>query len=527
MAPTWRWALGGAAGAALALGVGEAMAALIDGGSPISAIGGLVIDLQPPGAKDFMVFLFGTNDKLALEVATAIGAVLVGALLGVLGRRSMLLPRAGVLAFGVLAVLAILRDPLFRNTGALVTVIPALLAGLWTLRLLLPPRGYPGRLTTPAAEPSSVAGEPTSAEAPAPVVGATIARRGFLVLSGVALAVGGLLTLVGRTITARVPAVTGTTEIPAPGQTVPPPPAGADFAIDGLAPIVVPNPDFYRIDTRLTVPRLDAATWSMRIHGLVEREVELTYAELLAMPLAEQYVTLACVSNEVGGYLVGNARWTGTPLVPLLQRAGVKPEATQLVGRSFDGWTAGFPTAHLTGAGANAMVAVAMNGEPLPPEHGFPARLIVPGLYGYVSATKWLTEIWLTRLEDFDAYWVPLGWAKQAPILTQSRIDVPRPGGSVAAGAVTVAGVAWAPTRGIAGVEVRLDGGSWQPAELSVPLTDTAWVQWRTTVEMAAGAHTLTVRATDGTGMTQEERRTPPAPDGARGYHEVRITARA
>jgi DMSO/TMAO reductase YedYZ molybdopterin-dependent catalytic subunit len=511
MAATWRWALGGAAAAALALGVGEIAAAVIGGGSPIAAVGTLVIDLQPPGAKDLMVALFGTNDKLALEVATGVGAVLVGALLGALGRRSMLLPMGGLLAFGVVAFLAILRDPLVGVTGAATIAMLAVIFGVIALRNLLPP-------PLPAADAAA-------AETAAPMVGVPLARRSFLLLTGSVLAVGGVMTVVGRSLTARVPVLTGTTQIPVPGTTAPPVPAGADFGIDGLAPIIVPNADFYRIDTRLTVPRLDSTTWSMKIRGLVEREVELTYAELLAMPLVEQYVTLACVSNEVGGNLVGNARWTGTPLLPLLERAGLMPAATQVVGRSFDGWTCGFPTEHLRGAGANAMVAVAMNGEPLPPEHGFPARLIVPGLYGYVSATKWLTEIELTTLEGFNAYWVPLGWAKQAPILTQSRIDVPRHGRSVAAGSVTVAGVAWAPTRGIADVEVRLDDGAWQPAELSVPLADTTWVQWRLAVEIAAGPHTLTVRATDGTGTPQEERRTPPAPDGARGYHEIRITA--
>jgi len=500
------------AAAALALGVGEVTAAFLGGGSPIAAVGALVIDLQPPGAKDLMVALFGTNDKLALEIATAIGALLVGSLLGALGRRWRPLPVAGVLAFGAVAFLAISRDPLVGYAAAAAIAILAAFAGVLALRWLLPP-------------PPSVAGAAEGTPGATPLVGAPLARRGFLVLSGVALAAGGLLTVVGRVLTSRVPVITGGTAIPAPGQTVPPPPAGADFAIDGLAPIVVPNEDFYRIDTRLTVPRLDSATWSLRVHGMVERELTLSYADLVARPLVEQYVTIACVSNEVGGNLVGNAKWTGTPLVPLLEEAGVQPAATQLVGRSFDGWTCGFPTAHLRGAGADAMVVVAMNGEPLPPDHGFPARLIVPGLYGYVSATKWLTEIWLTRLEDFNAYWVPLGWAKQAPILTQSRIDVPRGGTAVAAGAVQMAGVAWAPTRGISRVELRVDEGSWQEAELSVPLADTTWVQWRLAVELAAGVHTLAVRATDGTGEPQEERRTPPAPDGARGYHQVRITA--
>jgi DMSO/TMAO reductase YedYZ molybdopterin-dependent catalytic subunit len=308
---------------------------------------------------------------------------------------------------------------------------------------------------------------------------------------------------------------------------VPSPAAAADLApgVAGLTPIVVPNDDFYRIDTRLSTPRLDASTWSLRIHGLVERELTLDYADLLARPMIERYVTIACVSNEVGGSLVGNAAWQGTLLAPLLDEAGVQQDASQVVGRSFDGWTCGFPTAHLAGAGGEAMIALAMNGEPLPAAHGYPARLIVPGLYGYVSATKWLTEIELTKLDDFDAYWVPLGWAKQAPILTQSRIDVPRLQQNVAAGTVTLAGVAWAPTRGISRVEVQLDDGAWQEAQLSQPLSTAAWIQWQLDVDLPAGTHIALVRATDGTGETQTAERTPPAPDGARGYHRISFSA--
>ncbi len=294
----------------------------------------------------------------------------------------------------------------------------------------------------------------------------------------------------------------------------------------GLTPLVVPNDDFYRIDTRLNVPSIDAGKWKLRVHGMVERELEFTYDELLAMPLEERFVTIACVSNEVGGKLVGNAKWTGVRLDDVLRLARVKRGATQVVGRAFDGWTAGFPTAHGGQDGQEGLIAVGMNGQKLPAAHGFPARLIIPGLYGYVSATKWLTEIELTTLEAFDAYWVPLGWAKEAPILTQSRIDVPRAGSRIAAGSVTIAGVAWAPDRGISAVEVSVDGGDWQMAELSAPLSEDTWVQWRTTWRATRGRHEIRVRATDGTGQRQAERRTPPAPDGARGYHTLSVRVR-
>jgi DMSO/TMAO reductase YedYZ molybdopterin-dependent catalytic subunit len=318
--------------------------------------------------------------------------------------------------------------------------------------------------------------------------------------------------------------------LPTPGATVAPVPAAADFSTDpavaGLSPIVVPNDDFYRIDTRLNTPRVDAATWSLRVHGMVDREIRLTYDQLLGRPLVERYVTIACVSNQVGGSLVGNAKWTGTSLVDLLSEAGIQAGATQVVGRSFDGWTCGFPTEHLSGAGSDAMVVVAMNGEPLPAQHGFPARLIVPGLFGYVSATKWLSEIELTTLEAFDAYWIPLGWAKEGPILTQSRIDRPMNGQVVPVGSYDIAGVAWAPTRGISHVEVRIDEGDWQEAQLSLPLSNYAWVQWRATVSATVGEHTVSVRATDGNGDRQIPERTPPNPSGARGYHQVRFFVR-
>jgi hypothetical protein len=259
---------------------------------------------------------------------------------------------------------------------------------------------------------------------------------------------------------------------------------------------------------------------------MVDNEVTLNYAQLLAMPLIEQYVTIACVSNEVGGHLVGNAKWTGVNLNSVLALAGVQAGATQVVGRSFDGWTSGFPTAHLSGAGKDAMIVVQMNGAPLPARHGFPARVIVPGLYGFVSATKWVTEIELTTLEAFDAYWIRLGWAKEGPILTQSRIDTPRSGQGVANGQVQIAGIAWAPTRGISKVEIDIDeDDNWRACQLSSPLSDYTWVQWQTTVGASAGRHTIRVRATDGTGAVQEARSTPPAPDGARGYHTVTFNA--
>ncbi|MEO6349580.1 MAG: molybdopterin-dependent oxidoreductase [Candidatus Limnocylindrales bacterium] len=507
------WIASGIAAAAVAIGFGEIVAALVGGSSIIVAIGAFVISLQPPGAKDLMVQLFGTFDKLVLEAGVASGGLLVGALLGLAGRRDIRIAYAGFGLFGVVALVLLLKDPLSGFLPSILSAGAAVVAGSGMFGWL---SGAWRPLGASAASASSV----TSPGARA------VDRRSFVALAGIFIAAGGVLAIVGRYLGSQLPSGAPSAPLPLPGATLAPPTAGTEFGIAGLTPSVVPNADFYRIDTRLDVPRVNADTWKLRIHGLVNNEVTLTYADILAMPLTEQYVTIACVSNEVGGHLVGNAKWTGVRLRSILDMAGVQSGATQLVGRSFDGWTSGFPTAHLDGAGSEAMLVVAMNGEPLPPAHGFPARLIIPGLFGYVSATKWITEIELTTLEAFDPYWIPLGWSKLGPILTQSRIDLPPNGARVTPGPVEVAGVAWAPTRSISRVEVSADEGvTWHDAQTSVPLSTASWVQWRASVDMPAGAHVLQVRATDGTGEAQTSDRSRPAPDGARGYHTIRVIA--
>jgi DMSO/TMAO reductase YedYZ molybdopterin-dependent catalytic subunit len=288
--------------------------------------------------------------------------------------------------------------------------------------------------------------------------------------------------------------------------------------VAGLTPLQTPVEDFYRIDTALTSPVVDADTWRLRISGMVEREVELTYDELMDLPQVEADITISCVSNEVGGDLVGTARWQGVRLADVLDLAGVDPAATQVIGRSVDGWTAGFPT-EVAYDGRDALVAVGMQGVPLPIDHGFPARLVVPGLYGYVSATKWLAELELTTWEAADGYWIPRGWSKEGPIKVQSRIDVPASGADVPRGEVLVAGVAWAPHRGIRRVEVQVDDGPWREAELAEELSPDVWRQWRLRWDAPAGEHRLRVRATDGDGTTQRGTPVPPAPDGAEGWH--------
>jgi DMSO/TMAO reductase YedYZ molybdopterin-dependent catalytic subunit len=488
----------------LGLGAAELIAGLIPGApSPLLAIGSLLIALQPKDAKQLVVDLFGTNDKLVLNLVVLGGALALSAGLGLLERRRPPWGRAGFVALAGLAFFAAIRDPLVDLPLAVVSGAIALGISTWSLPRLL-------RMLRPRA-----------AKTPRML---DFDRRRFLG-TGVALA-GAAVTagVVGRVLLERrASAAASVPPLPAADVPASPPPAGAELAVAGITPLIVANRDFYRIDTSLLIPRLDASTWQLSVDGMVARPFTVDYAELLAMPLVEQYVTIACVSNEVGGNLVGNALWRGVRLRDLLDRAGVDEGASQVVGRSFDGWTAGFPTAWLDVPGREALVAVAMNGDVLPPEHGFPARLIVPGLYGYVSATKWLTNIQLTTLEAFNGYWVPLGWAKEAPILTQSRMDVPRGGASLQPGMQPVAGVAWAPDRGVSGVEVQVDDQAWASAEISAPISDATWVQWIYRWEATPGQHTLRVRATDGDGVVQTDEVTRPAPDGARGRQTIQV----
>jgi DMSO/TMAO reductase YedYZ molybdopterin-dependent catalytic subunit len=301
----------------------------------------------------------------------------------------------------------------------------------------------------------------------------------------------------------------------------PPVPAGAELGIRGLAPVVTPNADFYRIDTALQVPNLDPAEWRLRIHGLVENEFELTWDELIALPLEESHTTLMCVSNPVGGELVGNALWLGYPIRELLARAKPTSEADMVLSRSSDGFTASSPLEALTDD-RNAILAIGMNGEPLPLEHGFPVRMVVPGLYGYVSATKWVVDLQVTRFDQARAYWTDRGWSARGPVKISSRIDVPR--SDVSAGEVVVAGVAWHQHTGIAGVEVSIDDGPWQDAELASAISTDTWVQWSYRWDADPGAHMLKVRATSADGEVQTSDFAPVAPDGATGHHTVTVS---
>ncbi|MBQ0904827.1 molybdopterin-dependent oxidoreductase [Micromonospora sp. U21] len=549
-------ALAGVTAAAIAIGIAEPVAVLTGPRSaPLVAVGGVVVDAVPESLKQLAIDIFGTADKIALLVGTALLLAAFAALLGMLAARRLALGLAGIAAFAAVGVAAALT----RSGADAADALPSLAGGglgalvLWLFiagPLELDP--WPWSSPTPTAPragapqaPVSPAGPMTSDDRPVPVTPAAPpepavpsgrapgegvdpeSRRRFLTGAGVLLGTATVAGLGGRWLAGRrgVSAAREAIRLPAPVAPAPALPAGADLSMAQLAPYVTPNFGFYRIDTALVVPQVDPATWRLRIHGRVRTERTYSYADLLARPLVERYITLACVSNEVGGDLIGNARWLGVPLRELLDEVEPEEDADQVVGRSVDGWTCGTPTAVLRD-GRDALLAIGMNGEPLPVEHGFPVRVVVPGLYGYVSACKWVTELELTRFADFDAYWVPRGWSAQGPIKTQSRIDAPRARNRLTTGPVTVAGVAWAQHRGIRRVEVRVDGGPWQEAELAPTVSVDTWVQWSWRWDATPGEHRLQVRATDETGETQTERTQGVVPDGATGWHTVTVNVR-
>jgi DMSO/TMAO reductase YedYZ molybdopterin-dependent catalytic subunit len=470
-------------------------------------MGNWVVDTVPKPVKDFAIEVFGTNDKLALLVGITVVTMVIGAVVGMLARKRFWIAIVVFIVFGLVGALAAARDSSVSLGMAIVPAGAASLVGIVSLQWLL-------NLATP--RPAGDEGGPTTDPS----------RRYFIYGAGALVGVAALSASLGRNlIQSAKRAASGRNEVVLPGaaETLPQVPAAADFNVAELSPIIVPNEDFYRIDTALSVPRVDLSEWTLTITGLVDRPYSISYYDLLDMRSVERDVTLSCVSNEVGGRLVGNARWQGVPLAEILDRAGVQSNAEQVVGRSVDDFTVGFPVEAVYD-GREALVAFGMNGEPLPFEHGFPVRLVVAGLYGYVSATKWLSEIELTTWDSFDAYWIPRGWAKEAPIKTQSRIDTPMGGESVGPGSVKVAGVAWAPNRGISRVEVQLgDGEPWTEAELSEPLSKNSWVQWVADWDATPGEHVLRVRATDANGTTQTEQPSPAAPDGATGWHSRRV----
>ena len=502
-------AVAGLLAAAVALATGEILSGFTrDIPSLVVAVANFVVDNGFQSLDDWAKETFGTGQKTVLTTGVVLTTLLLGTVTGVVARHRPMVGVAVFAGFALVGALAGTRDPQATNTGSWFSAIVVGLAGIATLIFLL-------RL----ADRRDPAGTGLS-----PVATAVSERRWFLAAAGGATFVAIFGSRLGKFLRSRRDVEGARTALAATLGTQDPSVALTSLEtfdeITGIAPFITPNDDFYRIDTALSTPLLTPDDWTLKVHGMVDNPYEIDFDELLSMPNIEAPVTLSCVSNEVGGNLVGNAIWTGVSLIDILERAGVQEGANQLVSRSVDGWSCGFPT-EVAIDGRTAMIAFTMNGEPLPVSHGFPARLVVPGLYGYVSATKWLREIELTTWEDFDGYWIPRGWAKDGPIKTQSRIDVPRQGARLPAGQTAVAGVAWAPTLSVAGVEVRIDEGLWEPAQLSEELSSSSWRQWMYIWDAPPGRHLIEVRATDGTGFTQTAERVPPRPDGAEGWDQA------
>ncbi|MGW6236572.1 molybdopterin-dependent oxidoreductase [Streptomyces sp. NPDC055094] len=522
-------ALSGLVTGASALAVAElAAVAVRPEAGPVNAVGGAFIDRTPPWLKDFAVRNFGTNDKLVLQLGILALLAVFAMAVGVVAPRHRPAGFAAVLVFGAVGAVAAVERPGGGPLDALPSVVGAVSA-CGVLHLLA------GRLTfrpSPAAEGADGTpdGPSDGTQGPDAAPDGSFDRRGFVIAATAAVAasagIGALGSRLNGSGAAEAAASRAAIMLPAPASPARPVPAGAELRVRGLGPFTTPTKEFYRVDTALVVPRIDAGGWRLRIHGKgVTRPLTVSFDDLLRRELIERDITLTCVSNEVGGPYVGNARWIGVRLADLLREAGVEPPskggpADQLVARSVDGMTIGSPVETVMD-GRDALLALGMNGEPLPFDHGFPVRMVVPGLYGYVSACKWLQDLELTTFADYDAYWVKRSWSRRAPIKTESRIDTPRPFASPKAGVVPVAGVAWAQHRGIARVEVRVDGGDWHTARLAAQHTRDTWRQWVWEWRASTGSHTLEVRATDLDGYTQTEKRVGTVPDGATGWHSV------
>jgi DMSO/TMAO reductase YedYZ molybdopterin-dependent catalytic subunit len=551
-------ALAGVLTAAVAMGMAQLAAGLtVPQSSPVLAVGQASIDLTPPAIKDFAISTFGADDKNALLIGILVVLAAFAAVIGILAVRRLALGFWGLAVFAAIGLAAALTRP-NANAGYVVPTLVGALAGAYAMIRLIRaaralrspasgtrsagPAGAPEPVS--AAEPVGVTGPGRAAEPPgeagrgssftflpnpnAPGPSRGPARRRFLTVSAVAAVSAAAGALAGRELITRqnVSRARAALRFPKPAVAAQPLPPGSDLNIPGLSSFITPDSGFYRVDTALLLPEVDPANWQLRIHGMVQRELTLTFDQLLRRPLIEDYVTLTCVSNPVGGPYVGNAKWLGARLADLIRQARPLAGASQLLCTSVDGFTSGTPL-QVVLDGRDALLAVAMNGQALPVAHGFPARMVVPGLYGYVSATKWVTDIEVTTFATANAYWVQRGWSQQAPIKTESRIDVPAGGATLAPGRTPVAGVAWAQHKGVAAVEVRVDGGPWQQTRLAaVPDIDT-WRQWVWEWDATPGNHLLEARATDATGYTQTALTAQPVPNGASGYPSAAVAVRS
>ncbi|MEV4149187.1 molybdopterin-dependent oxidoreductase [Amycolatopsis sp. NPDC049691] len=498
----WVAALLGILALAAALAAGHLVAGFVGvNASPYLAVGNGAIDLTPVQLKDFAVRTFGTYDKLVLLSGMAVVMVLVAAAAGLASRRTPWPGLVVVTGFGLVGVVAVHARP-DLSTVALLAPLASLVAGVATFAFL-------HRLARRDVVADS-------------------SRRTLLLAGAGVVAGAGVAGLGGRLLAGSRDAASSRAAVGrlVPARTAPVIPADADFAKLGTPAFLTRNADFYRVDTALSVPQVRTEDWSLRLHGMVDREIRYGYGDIRDRPLVERTITMTCVSNEVGGTYVSTANFIGVDLADLLEEAGVRPGAEQLYSSSVDGWTSGSPVAAALDRGRGAMLAIGMNGEPLPIEHGFPARLVIPGLYGYVSATKWVTDLEVTTWQARQAYWLKRGWSREAPIKTESRIDTPKGFETVPSGKVRVAGIAWAQHTGVEKVEVRLDDGPWREATLSHQVNLDTWRMWWAEFDAAPGGHQVACRATDKSGYTQTDARAGTVPDGATGWHGINFTAR-
>jgi len=473
--------------------------------SPVLTVGSTVIDLTPTPMKEWAIRTFGDDDKAVLVGSVMLGALVLAGVAGLLARRRFLLG-AGVLVVLVAsaAVMALLRPG-----ATALDVLPAIAAGVvgvtalsWLVRLARREHGDRGEQADRAVTAPS--------------------RRGVLLAAGALTAAAAALAGAGQWITARrtTPAAVS---LPQPADPAPALPGDLRGKIPGISRLQTPTSSFYRVDTRLTLPIVDLDDWRLTIDGDVESELTFTYEDLLKLPMIERDITLTCVSNDVGGPYVGGARWLGVPLSDLLDRAKVGSRADQIFSTDVDGMTISTPL-EMAMAEKDAMLAIGMNGDPLPQEHGFPARMVIPGLYGFISATKWITRMTLTTYDEKKAYWTGRGWATDAPIKIASRIDTPQSFSTIEGGDTFIGGVAWAQTRGIGQVEVQVDGGAWQEAELGPEVGVDYWRQWYLPWTAEPGDHDLSVRATDLDGEVQTDAKAAPFPNGSSGRQRIIVT---
>ncbi len=537
-ADTRKAMVAGLLAAASGVAVGELVGGIVtSAGSPVVAVGSFSIDNVPSGAKDFAIETFGTNDKRALIIGTLITLALIGMALGPLARR---LPKVAAGIVGVVSLTGVLATVDQMNVGILIALWPSVIGAVAAVGVLLfllrPPAALAFGGETRAdveeqaippvhdddADPDELDSDKVLVTSGAP--DAMPPRRQFLIAAGTTVILAGAVASTGRFLAGRNSAAASRQELVLPKPVEPLPPISDAVAINppGVAPVTTPNPDFYRIDINLTTPQVKTEGYELTVKGMVEKELTISWEDIIDRDLNEYDITLTCVSNQIGGNLVGNARWLGFPLKELLDEAGVQDGADQVVGRSVDDYTGGFPLE--AAYDRDAIVAIGMNGEPLPISHGFPVRLVTPGIYGYLSAIKWLKEIEITTFDAFESYWVPRGYAEKAPIKVMSRIDTPRSFEDFPPGKVMVGGVAYAQTRGIEKVEVRIDEGEWAEATMGEALNKNTWRQWTYEWDATPGLHSIRSRATDGDGETQPMERKDPLPDGATGWHTVRVT---